>query len=631
MPTLVNYGGEDEFYSAGSYCSGDSGLTFSISSRSDVYCPPRKKSRISGPFMLAQEQKPSIELLPDECLFEIFRRFSDGKERSASACVSKRWLAILSSVRNCEIAKKADGSSHDTEMTDESDGYLTRCLEGKKATDVRLGAIAIGTATRGGLGKLSVRGSNSARGVTDLGLSAIARGCPSLRVLSLWNLPSVTDSALFEISKECRLLEKLDLSQCPSISNKGLIAIAENCPNLNALTVESCSHIGNESLQAIGRFCPNLNSITIKDCQLVGDQGVASLLSTSSSLKKIKFQALKVTDFSLVVIGHYGKSITNLALTSLQNVSQKGFWAMGNAQGLQSLFCLSITSCRGTTDVSREAIGKCCPNLKKMSLKKCCFVSDNGLVAFAKAVGSLECLQLEECNRITQSGLIGALSNCSSKLKSLALIKCMGIKDLSPQIATLSQCETLKSLTIKNCLGFGSSSLAIVGQLCPNLHQIDLSGLCGITDSGLLPLLESCEAGLVKVNLSGCLNLTDEVVFALARIHGETLEVLNLDGCRNVGDSSLVSISENCPLLNDLDLSKCSITDSGVLSLSKGVQLNLQVLSLSGCSRVSNKSISSLKKIGQNLLGLNIQHCSSISSGTIEVLTENLWQCDILS
>lgn len=644
MPTLVNYSGDDEFYSGGPFCSGDLGVFLSIGTHADVYSPPRKRARISGPFVIEEERKVSIDVLPDECLFEIFRRMSGGNERSAAACVSKKWLTILSSVRNSEICRPSSANNvkislNDVEMRDgeetredESDGYLTRCLDGKKATDIRLAAIAVGTATHGGLGKLSVRGSNATRGVTNLGLSAIAHGCPSLRVLSLWNVPSIGNEGLFEIAKECHLLEKLDLCQCPSISNKGLIAIAENCPNLTAVSIESCSNIGNESLQAIGRCCPNLQSITIKDCPLLGDQGIASLLSsTSLVLKRVKLQALNITDFSLAVIGHYGKGITNLVLVGLQNVSEKGFWAMGNARGLMTLSSLAVTSCRGTTDVSLEAIGKGCPNLKQMSLKKCCFVSDNGLVAFAKTVGSLESLQLEECNRITQLGIFTALSNCNSKIKSLSLVKCMGIKDLASETPILSPCESLRSLTIRSCLGFGSASLAIVGKLCPQLHHIDLSGLCGITDAGLLPLLESCESGIARVNLSDCLNLTDEVVLVLTRLHGETLEVLNLEGCRKVTDASLVAIAENCPLLNDLDVSKCSITDFGVSALSYGVQLNLQVLSLSGCSKVSNKSMPCFRKLGQTLLGLNLQHCNSITSSTVEGLVENLWRCDILS
>lgn len=538
-----------------------------------------------------------------------------------------------------EVADKAVESSDNVEMITcaedqelQSNGYLTRCLEGKKATDVRLAAIATGTSSRGGLGKLSIRGSNSVRGVTNLGLSAIARGCPSLKALSLWNVPAVGDEGLFEIATGCPSLEKLDLCQCPSISNKGLIAIAKSCPSLTALNIESCPKIGNEGLQAIGSFCPKLQSICIRDCPLVGDHGVSSLLSSASAvLSKVKLQALNITDFSLAVIGHYGKAITNLNLGGLQNVSEKGFWVMGNAQGLQKLTSLIITSCRGTTDVSLEAMGKGCANLKQMCLRKCCFVSDSGLVAFAKVAGSLESLQVEECNRVTQTGIAGALSNCGAKLKSLTLVKCMGIRDITSEVPMLSPCTSLRSLSIRNCPGVGSISLALVGKLCPKLQHVDLSGLYGITDAGILPLLESCEEGLVNVNLSGCLNLTDEVVLTLARLHGETIEVLNLDGCRRITDASLVAIAGNCLVLNDLDLSSCAITDSGVSVLSRAKQINLLVLSLSGCSEVSNKSMPSLEKLGETLVGLNLQHCRSISNSTVEQLVESLWRCDILA
>ncbi|KAE8056370.1 hypothetical protein FH972_013148 [Carpinus fangiana] len=177
-------------------------------------------------------------------------------------------------------AKSAENKAEDQET--ESDGYLSRSLEGKKATDVRLAAIAVGTASRGGLGKLMIRRSNSARRVTDVGLRAIARGCPSLRVLSLWNLSSVGDEGLCEIANGCHLLEKLELCQCPEITDNALLAVAKHCPNLTDLTIESCSKMGNEGLQAIGRCCHNLKSISIKDCPLLGDQGVASLLASAS-------------------------------------------------------------------------------------------------------------------------------------------------------------------------------------------------------------------------------------------------------------------------------------------------------------------------------------------------------------
>ncbi|CAJ1975471.1 unnamed protein product [Sphenostylis stenocarpa] len=638
MPTLVDYSGDDEIPGA-SFCQNPIDLGRMCTLRSSVdryYCTPNKRARINAPdvleiLRLEKDQKPTIEVLPDECLFEIFRRLCSAKDRSSCSSVSKRWLMLMSRICKAEIYKSENMIKGCPSCDVDDDGYLTRCLEGKKATDVRVAAIAVGTSARGGLGKLSISGSNAVGGVTDVGLSVVAHGCRSLRSFSLWNVSSVGDEGLAEIAKGCHMLEKLDICQASSISNKSLIAIAKGCPNLTTLNIESCPEIGNEGLQAIARSCPKLKCISIKDCPLVGDHGVSSLLSSANNLSRVKLQDLNITDFSLAVIGHYGKAILNLVLSGLQNVSERGFWVMGVAQGLKKLTSLTVSSCRGVTDASIEAMGKGCIHLKNMSLRRCCFVSDNGLVAFSKAANSLESLQLEECNSITQFGIIGALSNFKTTLKSLNLLKCKGVKDIDVDVSMLSPCESLRHLSIRNCPGVGNPSLAMVGKLCPQLQHVDLTGLYGVTDAGLLPLLQNSETGLVKVNLSGCWNFSDNTVSELARLHGGTLELLNLDGCRKITDASLVAIAHNCLLLNDLDVSKCAITDAGIAVLSNARQLTLQVLSLSNCSGVTSKSEPSLTNLGQTLVGLNLQNCNSIGCNTVELLVENLWRCgDIL-
>lgn len=637
--------GDSEFHSGGFFYTNLVDLAHLCSL--DIYYPPQKRARVlcspddaSIKYDQEPHQGPSIEVLPDECLFEIFRRIPGSRDRSSCASVSKHWLFLLGSMRKSEILKGKFLAVDEDENTEDEmivssvsgyeDGHFTRCLKEKKATDVRLAALAVGTSARGGLAKLSVGGSNSTRGVSDLGLSFIARACPSLRTLSLWNISSIRDEGLFEVARECRSLEKLDLCRCPSISSKGLMAIAGNCPNLTDLTIESCSRIGNECLEAIGRFCAKLQSVSIKDCPLVGDHGVVSLVSsTSSVLSKIKLHGLNITDFSLAVIGHYGRAVTTLVLNGLKNATEKGFWVMGNAQGLERLSSLTIISC-GLTDVSLEVLGTGCKNLRQVCLQRCCFISDIGLLGFVKAASSLESLHLEELNRISQVGVIGVLSNCGTRLKALAFSKCTGVKDFPREASELSPCKSLRSLSIQNCLGFGNASMALVGKLCPNLHHVDLMGLWGITDAGLLPLLERCKEGLKRVNLRNCLNVTDKAVLALTRLHGLTLEMLNLNGCRKVTDVSLEAIADNCMLINDLDLSKCSITDSGISVLSSAEQISLQVLSLSGCSQLSIQSLPSLKQLGESLIGLNLQHCCSISSTSVELLRESLWRCDIL-
>jgi EIN3-binding F-box protein len=337
---------------------------------------------------------------------------------------------------------------------------------------------------------------------------------------------------------------------------------------------------------------------------------------------------LNVTDVSLAVVGHYGLSITDLVLAGLSHVSEKGFWVMGNGVGLQKLNSLTITACQGVTDMGLESVGKGCPNMKKAIISKSPLLSDNGLVSFAKASLSLESLQLEECHRVTQFGFFGSLLNCGEKLKAFSLVNCLSIRDLTTGLPASSHCSALRSLSIRNCPGFGDANLAAIGKLCPQLEDIDLCGLKGITESGFLHLIQS---SLVKINFSGCSNLTDRVISAITARNGWTLEVLNIDGCSNITDASLVSIAANCQILSDLDISKCAISDSGIQALASSDKLKLQILSVAGCSMVTDKSLPAIVGLGSTLLGLNLQQCRSISNSTVDFLVERLYKCDILS
>jgi EIN3-binding F-box protein len=587
-----------------------------------------------------QKQETSLDALPDACLFEVLRRVQGARARCASACVSRRWLALLAGIRASEAVRAPApavpdlnqeylGEDLDELMCDERD--CERTFEGKAATDARLTAAAVGDALRGCLVRLSVRGSHPTRGVTDAGVSALARGCPALRSLALWDVRQVTDAGLAEIAAECHSLERLDITGCPLVTDKGLVAVARGCPELKSLTIEACPGVANEGLKAIGRCCTKLQKVSIKNCAHVDDQGVSGLLcSATASLAKVRLQGLNITDASLAVIGYYGKAITDLTLARLPVVGERGFWVMANALGLQKLRCMTVVSCPGLTDLALSCVAKLCPSLKLIHLKKCSKVSDGSLKEFAESAKVLENLQIEECNKVTLMGVLAFLPNCSPKIKTLSLVKCIGIKDICSAPAQLPVCKSLRSLTIKDCPGFTDASLAVVGMICPQLENVNLSGLGAVTDNGFLPLINSSESGLVKVDLNGCENLTDSAVCALVKAHGSSLAHLSLEGCSKVTDASLFAISESCSQLAELDLSNCMVSDYGVAVLSSAKQLKLRILSLSACMMVTQKSVPFLGSMSSSLEGLNLQF-NFIGNRNIASLEKQLWRCDILA
>lgn len=83
-------------------------------------------------------------------------------------------------------------------------------MEGKKAIDIRLVVIVVGTVIRGGFGKFFIRGSNFNRCVIRVGLLVIARGCSFLRIFFLWNVCFIGDEGFFEIVNGCYMLERFD-------------------------------------------------------------------------------------------------------------------------------------------------------------------------------------------------------------------------------------------------------------------------------------------------------------------------------------------------------------------------------------------------------------------------------------
>ncbi|MCO5567999.1 hypothetical protein L7F22_021695 [Adiantum nelumboides] len=590
-----------------------------------------------------------ISSLPDELLCHIFRFLPAPRDRSACASVSKRWLLLQSHMCHDEFMCLRAVSGVD-EAGDEAQsreatrclhfgnkkrvnrqsqwalGDLSRSLEGKKASDTRLAAVAVGTCARGGLGKLSLRQSIAG----DIGLSAIGYCCSALKTLCLWDCPNVEDDGLTMIGKGCGLLEKVDLFRCPLVRDPGLESIAKHCSLLSFMSLDECPSITDKALVAVGEGCSNLLSLSVRGCPLVGDYGIISAVCNLKRLKRMKLDGLKVGDKTLACIGLHAKTMVGLSLANLDLVTEEGFLLLSSAQNMPSLQRFSVIGCRSFGDSACAMMAKMGQGLKYISLVGCSRVSDTGLSYFMQNASSLEVLQLEMCNSITARGLIKVFSSKHEKLKEVKVTCCDGVEDVgilsNPIFTNLS---SVKSISITHCPKVTNVFLALIGCLCPHVTSIDFSDLTGISDEGILAFLYSGKRQLTSVNLSDCIEISDRSVCAIAEHCGESVKSFSLDGCKRVTDKGLESVAKYCFVLEDLDVSQCRITDVGVSALLHESGSTLSSLNLSRCRGITERILALIEEHCFVLSDLNLEHCQGLSQQSINLFQSRTWKCNV--
>ncbi|KAH0661697.1 hypothetical protein KY284_026628 [Solanum tuberosum] len=280
---------------------------------------------------------PSAEILPDECLFEVFKCLPSGQERSVCACVSKRWLMLLSNIRKDEIA--------------ESNGIE-------------------------GLAKLSIQGNNPCRGVTDTGLAAIARGCPTLRDLSLWNVSFVGDKVLSEIAHG--KLETLSLVSCIGVGEYPLTLVDSCCNSLVALAIPKCHGVGNTTIDVVGGLCRKLTHIDRSVRLRIIDEGLIPLVQNCSA---------NLVEVNLSGCGN----ITDISVSTIVKLNGG------------SLKCLLVDGCRHVTDATLVEILKSCWTLNVLDVSKSGIIDSRSKfwpVLYNFIYGSSHCLIVLLCGTI---------------------------------------------------------------------------------------------------------------------------------------------------------------------------------------------------------------------------------------
>ncbi|OWR41486.1 F-box/LRR-repeat protein 7 [Danaus plexippus] len=177
--------------------------------------------------------------------------------------------------------------------------------------------------------------------VTDAGLCALLHTCPSLQYLYLRRCTLVTDAGVRWIPSYCALKE-LSVSDCTGVTDFGLYELAKLGPALRYLSVAKCSQVSDSGVRTLARRCYKLRYLNARGCGALGDDGAEAI-----------------------------------------------------ARGCSRLRALDL----GATDVSEaglQILARCCPNLKKLALRGCELIGDDGLEAVAYYCRGLTQLNIQD-------------------------------------------------------------------------------------------------------------------------------------------------------------------------------------------------------------------------------------------
>ena len=377
--------------------------------------------------------------------------------------------------------------------------------------------------------------------ISEKSLAAIVQNCNGLERLTFAGNTVISYGAFCELLKRCgKQLMELDLSQT-SFGDPHLIAIAQYCTKLKTLAVASCQYTTSCGLSVVLNRC-------------------------GGTLVALDIHGVHVSDDLFAHIAKCGTKLERLDLSSCTGFTSKGILAV-------------VSGCIGT--------------LVELKLNDT-DVTDDALIAIAQHAERLERLDLSDCLQITDVGLGYVMKHCTA-LKSLSLFSCSSLSGAC--FASLAEHDVaLERLLLGGCRRMTATNLKIMAERCTSLLQCMLGPVSN--PSEVLTTIARCATKLNDLDLTWNDHVTDVDLATIAR-SGTQLQRLSLQGCSLVTDTGVHHIATGCKKLVEIDLSRTSISDAGLINL---VQQNrgLTILGAIQCN-ITDKALYSLMPHCRNL------------------------------
>ncbi|KAI9594604.1 hypothetical protein BDF19DRAFT_423365 [Syncephalis fuscata] len=256
-------------------------------------------------------------------------------------------------------------------------------------TDISIGAIAEACGKT-----LSTINLSYCVRVTDNGIAAIAQHAShALEQINLKGCSRISDNGLRALSA-CRSIRRIRLAELPEVTDIGVWALAQGCPRLEWIDLTGTCGCSDATAEALGKFCSKLGwlsmaripSITPESIAQQDPNNTAVFLNNGSANQSNESTAISANN-NLVPSMTGSSSDNELPPRVAFSIHQKR----------------SITN--GLTDRGLDALATGCPKLTFLDLSFHHRVTDCGVERLARSAQHLVHVALIGCTRATTRSL----------------------------------------------------------------------------------------------------------------------------------------------------------------------------------------------------------------------------------
>lgn len=355
---------------------------------------------------LSGNRPASIMQLPDDCLIFIFQRLKSSNDRASFGLTCRRLLHVQNISRrslqfDCSFTLLKLSPSYPN--LNVNSFHLNRLL----ARFQHLQSLSLSGCTElpdSGLTPLRSYGSSiqslyldGCLKITDHGVSAIAAGCRSLNVISLYRC-NITDVGLETLASGCSDLQNVNLTYCSCISDRGLRALSEGCRNLRAIKISHCS--GDVTGVGIRGCSPTLIHVDAESCNLDAE-GIRGIVS-GGGLEYLNIGSVGCghgPDCFVTIGSGFAQRLKVLNLRLCRSIGNESAAAI--ARGCPLLQEWNLASCHGVKTPGWQAVGLHCNNLEKLHVNRCQNLCDLGLEALRRGCKKLAVLYIGRGARVS--------------------------------------------------------------------------------------------------------------------------------------------------------------------------------------------------------------------------------------